>query len=326
MEKNSFSSLIELFSSIEVKEKGVERVYDYLLKNHTIDNPKDLTINLDLSIKRIYKIFSLLKQLGLIQVYDRPMKITINEPVAAWEKLLSEKITQIRTDCDEKIIKCEKSFVDMKTSYRIFQEETSLPPVEYINILDNEDAFDFIRNDIIGNSKEMFLTKGLNFEISSFEKIMEMLKDPKFMKKEGYSNAIILIQTILNRMPQIKYRILISREHAQDILQIVKKFSLYTTKFEEIENVYENLWDIRIYKDTCGDFIILDSSELIQFSIDPSKKLLGIFVTRSREITEIFFKKFEEMYSQALKLEDYFKKSKIDRNPTILDKFIFSFF
>jgi len=326
MEKNSFSSLIELFSSIEVKEKGVETVYDYLLKNHSIDNPKELADNLDLSIKRIYKVFSLLKQLGLIQVYDRPMKITINEPISAWEKLLSEKITNIRTECDIKIDKCEKSFADMKSAYKITNEEHSLPPVEYINILDNEDAFEFIRNDIIGNSKEMFLTKGLKYEISTFERILEMLNNPKFMKKEGYSNVIILVQTILNKMPPIKYKILVSRDHAQEILQIVKKFSVYTSKFEDLEIKYENEWDIRIYKDSCGDFIILDENNLIQFSIDPSNKLMGIFISRSHEITDIFFKKFEEMYSQGLKLEEYFKENKLDRTPTIFDKFMFTFF
>lgn len=326
MEKNSFSSLIELFSSIEVKEKGVEIVYDYLLKNHSIDNPKELATNLDLSIKRIYKIFSLLKQLGLIQVYDRPMKITINEPISAWEKLLSEKITSIRTECDIKIDTCEKSLADMKSAYNITNEEHSLPPVEYINILDNEDAFEFIKNDIIGNTKEMYLTKGIKYEINTLEKILEMLKNPKYMKKEGYSNVIILIQTILNKMPPIKYRILVSREHAQEILQIIRNFSDYITEFEEFEINYENIWDIKIYEGSCGDFIILDANDLIQFSIDPSKKLMGIFISRSNEITKIFFKKFEEMYSQALNLEDYFKEIEIDRTPTIFDKFIFSFF
>ncbi|MHA1510378.1 MAG: hypothetical protein ACTSRX_01510 [Promethearchaeota archaeon] len=326
MEKNSFSSLIELFSSIEVKEKGVETVYDYLLKNHSIDNPKELANNLDLSIKRIYKIFSLLKQLGLIQVYDRPMKITINEPISAWEKLLSEKITKIRTECDIKIDKCEQSFVDMKSAYKITHEGHTLPPVEYINILDNEDAFEFIRTDIIGNTKEMFLTKGIKYEIKTFEKILEMLKNPKFMKKEGYSNGIILIQTILNKMPPIKYKILVSRDHAQEILQIVKKFSDYTSKFEDFEIKYENDWDIRIYEHSCGDFIILDENNLIQFSIDPSNKLMGIFISRSHEITNIFFKKFEEMYSQSAKLEDYFKEKNFDRAPTIFDKFMFTFF
>ena len=326
MEKNSFSSLIELFSSIEVKEKGVEIVYDYLLKNHSIDNPKELATSLDLSIKRIYKIFSLLKQLGLIQVYDRPMKITINEPISAWEKLLSEKITSIKIECDLKIETCEKSFADMKSAYNITNEEHSLPPVEYINILDNEDAFEFIRNDIIGNTKEMFLTKGIKYEINTLEKILEMLKNPKFMKKEGYSNVIILIKTILNKMPPIKYRILVSREHAQENLQIINNFSAYISKFEEFEINYKNIWDIKIYEGSCGDFIILDANDLIQFSIDPSKKLMGIFISRSHEITNIFFKKFEEMYSQALKLEDYFKEIKLDRKPNILDKFIFSFF
>ncbi len=326
MEKKSFSSLIELFSSIEVKEKGVEIVYDYLLKNHSIDNPKELSISLELSIKRIYKIFSLLKQLGLIQVYDRPMKITINEPISAWEKLLSEKIINIRTECDLKIETCEKSFIDMKSAYSITQEEHSLPPVEYINILDNEDAFEFIRNDIIGNSKELFLTKGIKYEIESFEKILEMLRDPKFMKKEGHSNVKILIQTILKKLPPIKYKILISREHTQEILQIVKNFSNDMSRFEDIEKKHDNVWDIRIYEGSCGDFIILDANDLIQFSIDPSKKLMGIFISRSHEITNIFFKKFEEMYSQAMKLEDYFKEIKLDRTPTIFDKFIFSFF
>ena len=326
MEKNSFSSLIEIFSSIEVKEKGVEIVYDYLLKNQSINNPKELASNLDLSIKRIYKIFSLLKQLGLIQVYDRPMKITINEPISAWEKLLSEKISSIRSNCDLKIDKCEKSFVDMKTAYKITRDEHSLPPVEYINILDNDDAFEFIRSDIIGNSKEISLTRGIKYEIRTFEKIFEMLKDPKNLKNEGYSNAIILVQTILNKMPPIKYRILVSREHAQEILQFIKKFPFISTKIEGFKISYENIWDIRIYDGSCGDFIILDSNDLIQFSIDPSKKLLGIFVSRNHEITDIFSKKFEEMYSQALKLEDFFKEIKLDRSPTIFDKFIFSFF
>ncbi|QEE16576.1 hypothetical protein DSAG12_02406 [Promethearchaeum syntrophicum] len=326
MEKNSFSSLIEIFSSIEVKEKGVEIVYDYLLKNQSIDNPKELANNLDLSIKRIYKIFSLLKQLGLIQVYDRPMKITINEPISAWEKLLSEKITSIRSEGDLKIDKCEKSFVDMKSAYKITREENSLPPVEYINILDNDDAFEFLKNDIIGNSKELSLTRGIKYDIKTFEKIFEMLKDPKNMKEKGYSNVMLLVKTILKKMPSIKYRILVSKERAQEILQFKKMFSFYSTKFEEFKINFQNIWEIRIYEGSCGDFIILDSNELIQFSIDPSKKLLGIFISRSHEITDIFFKKFEEMYSQALKLEDFFKQIKFDRTPTIFDKFIFSFF
>ena len=153
-----------------------------------------------------------------------------------------------------------------------------------------------------------------------------MLKDPKNLKNEGYANAIILVQTILNKMPPIKYRILVSREHAQEILQFIKNFPFISTKIEGFKISYENIWDIRIYDGSCGDFIILDSNDLIQFSIDPSKKLLGIFVSRNHEITDIFSKKFEEMYSQALKLEDFFKEIKLDRSPTIFDKFIFSFF
>ena len=326
MEKDSFSSLIELFSSIDVKEKGVESIYDYLLKNHTIENPKELADSLGLSMKRIYKVFSLLKQYELIQVYDRPMKITINDPISAWEKLLSEKITKIRMECDNKIEKCEKSFADMKTAYKLFDEQLAAPPVEYINISDEDDPFDFIKNEVIGTSKEMFLTKGIKHQIKFIDEIMKMLQNPRFMKNKGYSDANILIQTILKKMSPIKYKILISKDYAQDILNAIKKFSSNSTQFDDIENKYEEIWDIKICEETFGDFIILDGNELIQFSIDPNNKLLGIFISRNQEITEIFMNKFNEIYTQALDLAEYFKEINLKRKPTLFDKFIFSFY
>ena len=155
---------------------------------------------------------------------------------------------------------------------------------------------------------------------------MKMLQNPRFMKNKGYSDANILIQTILKKMSPIKYKILISKDYAQDILNVIKKFSSNYTQFDDIENKYEEIWDIKICEETFGDFIILDGNELIQFSIDPSNKLLGIFISRNQEITEIFMNKFNEIYTQALDLAEYFKEINLKRKPTLFDKFIFSFY
>ena len=81
MEDNQFLSLSTLFDSIGIIEKGIEKIYHFLLQNSRIDNLKDVVAQYDLTLKRGYKICSVLSDLELVQIYDRPMKIHLATPV-----------------------------------------------------------------------------------------------------------------------------------------------------------------------------------------------------------------------------------------------------
>ncbi|MFX0180507.1 MAG: hypothetical protein ACFE78_09965, partial [Candidatus Hodarchaeota archaeon] len=74
MEDSELLPLSSLFDAIGVIEKGIEKIYHYLLKNVRIDNLKDVSSQFGLTLKRGYKICSVLNDLELVQIYDRPMK------------------------------------------------------------------------------------------------------------------------------------------------------------------------------------------------------------------------------------------------------------
>ena len=102
-QQQSFSKLIDIFDAIDVHEKGIEQVYHYLLTHQIIEDIKKCSDDLDLPIKRVYKIFSVLKEIALIQVYDRPMKIILNPPLSAWETIISDRIQKMRDQLNEKV-------------------------------------------------------------------------------------------------------------------------------------------------------------------------------------------------------------------------------
>lgn len=64
MEDTKYLSLSQLFDSIGVIEKGIERIYHYLLINKRIDDLKDVCNQFSLSLKRGYKICSVLSDVS----------------------------------------------------------------------------------------------------------------------------------------------------------------------------------------------------------------------------------------------------------------------
>ena len=60
MEDKEFLILSQLFDSIGIIEKGIERIYHYILINKRIENLKQVCNQFNLSLKRGYKICSVL--------------------------------------------------------------------------------------------------------------------------------------------------------------------------------------------------------------------------------------------------------------------------
>ena len=89
--------LSNLFSSLGIIEKGIEKIYHHLLEHKRIENLKEVCDKYNLSLKRGYKICSVLSDLELVQIYDRPMKINLTTPlVSTWQKLTQRRILELK--------------------------------------------------------------------------------------------------------------------------------------------------------------------------------------------------------------------------------------
>ena len=96
MEDSEFLTLSNMFSSLDIIEKGIEKIYSYLLENNKIENLKDVCKEFDLSLKRGYKICSVLNDLELVQIYDRPMKVLLATPIVPlWQKIVNNVLERI---------------------------------------------------------------------------------------------------------------------------------------------------------------------------------------------------------------------------------------
>ena len=133
MEDTEYLPLSQLFDSIGIIEKGIERIYHYLLLNKRIDNLKEVSNQLNLSLKRGYKICSVLSDLGLVQIYDRPMKIHIATPIMTlWQNIIHKRIEDLQNQFQEKRNKCESALEDFTKQYKM-EEQAIQEPVEFIN-------------------------------------------------------------------------------------------------------------------------------------------------------------------------------------------------
>ena len=134
MDDAEFLALSQLFDSIGIIEKGIERIYHYLLSNKRIDNLKEVCNQFNLSLKRGYKICSVLSDLGLVQIYDRPMKIHIATPtMTLWQNLVHKRIEELQNQFQEKKDKIETSLEGFIGNYKLEAEQVVQEPVEFIN-------------------------------------------------------------------------------------------------------------------------------------------------------------------------------------------------
>ena len=110
MEDSEFITLSNMFSSLDIIEKGIEKIYTFLLEKNKIENLKEVCKQFDLSLKRGYKICSVLNDLELVQIYDRPMKVLLATPVVPiWQKIVNKKIEEWQVQYKEKKELCESS-------------------------------------------------------------------------------------------------------------------------------------------------------------------------------------------------------------------------
>lgn len=283
--QTKFSSLIDLFESISIVEKGIEQVYDFLLKQPIIEDLNELVEALGLKPKRIYKINSVLKELGLIQIYYRPMKIQLLNPLNSWEKLIQSKINEIQEEASNKIKYCHGSLEKMFSAYELVK--TPQMPVEFVSFvtpdLDLESEFFTMISD-----SESWIAHGLFYKYD-YNRTFDAIK--KFSDEFN--------ENITKIIKNNKFKVLVSDDYLKHVDDLFEKNKIMIPNLENLLDFNLNI-DLRHTKAQFSNFVLKDHSVLIQPSFDPSgDNLIGCFISSPKEIVEVFSNKFDDLFKQA---------------------------
>jgi hypothetical protein len=300
VEDSEFLTLSSLFDSIGVIEKGIERIYHYLLINKRIDNLKEVSSQYNLTLKRGYKICAVLNDLGLIQIYDRPMKILLaNPPDSIWQTIVSNRIDQLTLEFQEKREQAENALVSFLKTYQL-EEPASQEFVEFIsyNLHNFDDTYySFMAQNhckvALGIRYETELTS--IFKNYRFHNVPENLRDSM---KTG-------MKKIKDNIGKIEIKIIFNSELVKELL-LSKEFQLLSEHVASYDLSFKNL-EVHVTQDDFSNFSLTDN-ELIQPSFDPTNRLIGAYISRNKNIYQIFNDKFNELYEKGISLLKYLQE------------------
>jgi len=302
MQDTEYLPLSQLFDSIGIIEKGIERIYHYLLLHKRIDNLKDVCNQFGLSLKRGYKVCSVLSDLGLVQIYDRPMKIHIATPIMTlWQNLIQKRIEDLRNQFNEKRDKCESAIEDFTKRYKL-DEQLVQEPVEFINY--SVSNFDESYHHFLAQS-ECKIAIGIRYD----NPLKEMIHEDRF--KEIPENMRISMRAGMIRIKEnlrnIVVKVIFNSEVAKDLL-LSEEFNLFTNHVEPY-NMEFNKIDIHVTDEAFSNFS-LTNTELLQPSFDPTNILIGTYISRNKNIYQIFYDKFNEIYEKGIPINQFINEQK----------------
>ncbi len=302
MEDTEFLPLSQLFDSIGIIEKGIERIYHYLLLNKRIDNLKDVCNQFGLSLKRGYKVCSVLSDLGLVQIYDRPMKIHIATPIMTlWQNLIQQRIENLRNQFHEKRDKCESAIEYFTRKYKL-EEQAVQEPVEFINY-DVRNFDESYHHFLAPNECRIAIGIRYNNPLNS------MIQEGRFKDlPEATRNLMSAgMNRIKDNLINIKVKVIFNSEVAKDLL-MSKEFELFTNHVEPYKMGFNKI-EIHVTDEAFSNFSLTDN-EIIQPSFDPTNILIGTYISRNKNIYQIFHDKFTEIFENGILIDQFINEQK----------------
>lgn len=302
MAEREFLALSALFDAIGVIEKGIEKIYHYLLQHKRIDNLNEVSTQFNLTLKRGYKICAVLNDLGLVQIYDRPMKILAKSPpIAIWQRIINERIEELSQLFQERKEKAESALEDFIQNYS-FTEQVTQEFVEFINYdLNNFDEtyISFMAE------KECKIALGIRYEneLSSVIKKYGVSSIPEDLNEAMKSGMTKIKENLFN----IDIQVIFSTDLIKELL-LSEEFKLVSNYLNSYDLKFKNI-DVRVTDEDFSNFNLTDS-DLIQPSFDPTNKLIGAYISRNANIYQIFNKKFNELYEKGIPLNQFLKEEK----------------
>jgi len=306
MEDTEYLPLSQLFDSIGIIEKGIERIYHYLLLNKRIDNLKEVCDQFNLSLKRGYKICSVLSDLGLVQIYDRPMKIHIATPIMTlWQNLIQNRIEDLRNQFNEKRDKCETAIEDFTRKYKLDQQVVQ-EPVEFINY--SISNFDESYHHFLAQS-ECKIAIGIRYD----NPLISLIHEDNFknLPEDTRESMSAGMNRIKDNLKNIKVQVIFNSEVAKDLLSS-NEFKLLTNHVEPYNMEFKKL-EIHVTDEAFSNFSLTDNeltNELIQPSFDPTNILIGAYISRNKNIYQIFYDKFNEIFEKGIPMNRFITEQK----------------
>lgn len=305
MEDNEFLTLSNMFSSLDIIEKGIEKIYSFLLENNKIENLKEVCTQFDLSLKRGYKICSVLNDLELVQIYDRPMKVILAIPVVpVWQKIVNKKIEEWQVQYKDKKELCEASLTEFFKKHNLSEIETP-EPIEFVNF-DLEHMEDIYYP--FYAQRECKIAIGIKYEnpiaslirqyLNNENKITSINEIPKELRDSVQEG----INRLKKNLIKISIQVIFNAELVDDLLSSAE-FKMVSEFLNQSELKFENI-EVRITKDDFSNFNLSDN-DLIQPSFSPTNKLIGAYISRNKNIYQIFYDKFNELFEKGISLDDY---------------------
>ena len=303
MEDTEFLALSQLFDSIGIIEKGIEKIYNYLLKNKRIDNLKEVSNQFNLSLKRGYKICSVLSDLELVQIYDRPMKIHIANPaMTLWQNLINKRIEELQNQFQEKKDKIETSLEEFIRNYNLEEEQVIQEPVEFINysIKNFDETYYFF---LAKNKCKIAI--GIRYD----NPLVSMIHEDRLNKVPEETRELMKpgMNRIKENLKKINVQVIFNSEVIKDLL-LSDEFQLLAKHVEPFGMHFKNI-EIHVTDENFSNFSLTDT-DLIQPSFDPTNILIGVYVSRNKNIYQIFLDKFDEIFEKGITLEEFIVKDK----------------
>jgi len=301
--ETEFLTLNQLFDAIGIVEKGIEKIYHYLILNKRIENLKKVCNQYDLTLKRGYKICSVLSDLELVHIFSRPMKIHLVQPVLpAWQKIINNRIQELKHQFEQEKDNCENSLEDFIHEYNL-SDQTSESPVEFINY--SLESFDDLYYPFFAKNN-CKLAVGIRYE----NLIMSLLQKDSIEALSKENKEIILdgIKDFKDNLSKIEIQVIFNT----DILVALLgggDFETLSQLLNDLDFKFKKL-EIRITEADFSNFSLVDSNELIQPSFDPTNKLMGAYISRNNNIFQVFKDKFNELFDKALDLNTYLERNK----------------
>ncbi len=301
MRDEEFIQLSNLFNSLGIIEKGIEKLYHYLLENKRIDDLKRICSQYNLSLKRGYKIASVLSNLQLIQIYDRPMKIVLSTPLLPiWQRLINMRIEELKDEFHDKRDICITSLEDFIKSYNLESPEDTQEPVELIifDLLNIEEIYyPFFAK------KDCKIAIGIRYENPLISSIQEKAINDL---QENLKNRFIEgLKGVKENIKNIDIRAIFNSDLVKLLINS-KGFTILSEHVESLDIEFKNI-KVRITEENFSNFSLTES-ELIQPSFDPTNKLMGVYISRTQNIYQIFHEKFNELFEKGVPINEYIKR------------------
>ena len=297
METTEYLSLSQLFDSIGIIEKGIERIYHYLLLNKRIDNLKEVCNQFSLSLKRGYKVCSVLSENGLVQIYDRPMKIHLATPtLELWQNLIHQRVEDLQNQFQEKRDKCEVALNTFISNYKL-EEQIPQEPVEFIkyDLKNLDESYHFLLA-----QKECKIAIGIRYNNPLIDYIHEDWR--KTISEDVQESVQLGMNRIKENLAQINVKVIFNSEVIKELLSSTE-FALLIEHVEPFNIQFKNII-IHVTDEDFSNFSLTDE-ELIQPSFDPTNILIGIYVSRNKNIYQIFNDKFEEIFEKGIPINQF---------------------